>query len=187
MIEPSDLVGLITHEAGAVLEHLASQVPAELAVVELGSHKGLSTAYLATGSKKGNGAPVFAVDPWDLPGNVYGKHGYNQRSVREAFETQLRAARLWSRVTPIQGFSTEIAKTWDGPKVGLLFVDADHAEEAVRADVNAWTPHLAEEHVIVLDDLDTPRNPGVRVVADELAASGYSLEKAADRLAVLTP
>lgn len=180
-----DVRGLITTGIGDALRALAAAVPADQAIVELGSFKGMSTAYLATGARDGNGAPVFAIDPWDLPGNPYGKHGYSAPVVRAEFERQLRGLRLWSRVTPLRAFSTDAAAAWDGPKVGLLFVDADHAEAAVRADINAWRPHLADVHVIACDDLDTPRNPGVRVVVDELVAAGYSLVVMADRLAVL--
>ena len=87
----------------------------------------------------------------------------------------------------MQQFSTIAAAEWSGPRVGLLFVDADHEESAVRADVAAWRPHLAEKHVIALDVIDTPRNPGVRVVAEELAAEGYDLTVVCERLAVLRP
>lgn len=181
----TDVKGLITDEVGAALRHLAAQVPADQAIVELGSYKGQSTAHLATGAKEGQGAHVWAIDPWDLPGNPYGKHGYSAPVVRDEFERQLRGLRLWTRVTPLRAFSVDAAAGWEGPKVGLLYIDADHAESSVRADVAAWTPHLAEGHVLAFDDLDTPRNPGVRVVVDELAAAGYTLEVQAERLAVL--
>lgn len=181
----SDLKGLITPDVGAALRTLATAVPDDLAIVELGSYKGMSTAHLATGAKEGRGAHVWAVDPWDLPGNPYGKHGYSAPIVRDEFERQLRGLRLWSRITPIRAFATDAAASWTGPKVGLLYIDADHAEASVRADAQAWAPHLAEGHVLAFDDLDTPRNPGVRVVVDELAAAGYTLEVQAERLAVL--
>ena len=163
-----DLQGLITPEIGAVLQELAGTVPADQAIVEIGSFKGKSTAYLATGSRDGFGAPVFAVDPWDLPGNVYGKHGYSAPIVREQFEAQLRQVRLLSRVTAIRGFSTEVAASWSGPPIGLLFIDGDHEEPSVRADIDAWTPHLAATHIVAFDDIDTRRNPGVRAVVDTL-------------------
>lgn len=181
----SEVQGLITPDVGEALRDLAAQVPSNLAIVELGSYKGQSTAHLATGAKEGNDAQVYAVDPWDLPGNPYGKHGYSAPIVRDEFERQLRALRLWSRVTPIRGFSAEVARDWAGPKVGLLYIDADHAEASVRADVEAWRPHLADGHVLAFDDLDTPRNPGVRVVVDEMTAAGYWIEVRAERLAVL--
>jgi hypothetical protein len=184
-MRPEDLSGLIDADQGAVLRHLAAQVPADRAIVEIGSYRGKSTAFLADGAKRGLGAQVWAVDPWGLAGNVAGRHGFTE--AREAFEAQLRACRLWSRVTPVEAFSTDAAAAWSGPEVELLYIDGDHAEAAVRADVAAWTPHLAADHVIVFDDLDTKRNPGVRVVVDELVAAGYSLEKVAVRYGILRP
>jgi predicted O-methyltransferase YrrM len=179
------LQGLITPDVGEALGALAATVPAAEAIVEIGSYKGMSTAHLAVGSRDGNGARVYAVDPWDLPGNEFGKHGYSAPIVREEFERQLRDARVWGRVTPIRGFSVSVAKEWAGPQVGLLFIDADHREKSVRADAHAWAEHLASGHVIAFDDLDTPRNPGVRVVVEEFVAAGYTLEVHAERLAVL--
>lgn len=184
-MRPEDLSGLIDADQGEVLRDLAAAVPPGRAIVEIGSFRGKSTAFLADGTRRG-GSHVWAVDPWDLPGNPYGKHGFSAPEVREAFERQLRACRLWSRVTPVRAFSTEAAANWSGPPVGLLYIDGDHAESAVRADVAAWSPHLADDHVIVFDDLDTKRNPGVRVVVDELAAR-YTVEKVAVRYGVLRP
>jgi hypothetical protein len=185
-MRPEDLSGLIDADQGDVLRALAAAVPAELAIVEIGSFRGKSTAFLAAGAKAGAGARVWAVDPWDLPGNPYGKHGFSAPQVREQFEEQIRACRLWSRVTPVRAFSADAAAAWDGPAVGLLFIDGDHEEAAVRADVAAWTPRLAAEHVLVFDDLDTRRNPGVRTVVDELA-DRYVVEKVAVRFGVARP
>lgn len=162
------LEGLMNPGIGEALYELAKLVPEDLAIVEVGSFKGKSTAYLAQGGKDGFGARVFAVDPWDLPGTVYGKHGYNTPIVRESFERQLKSVRLWSRVTPVQAFSVDAAREWDGPPIGLLFIDGDHTESGVRADLAAWMPHLVEGAVLAFDDYDTRRNPGVKVVADEL-------------------
>lgn len=183
-MKPEDLSGLIDADQGEVLRAFAAAVPAGRAIVEVGSFKGKSTAFLADGSRVGGGARVFAVDPWDLPGNPYGKHGFSAPEVREAFESQLKACRLWGRVTPVRAFSVDAAAAYDGPPIGLLYIDGDHEERAVRADVAAWSPHLAADHVLVFDDLDTKRNPGVRVVVDELAAT-YHVEKVAVRYGVL--
>lgn len=185
-MKPEDLSGLIDADQGEVLRSLASQVPGDLAIVEVGSFRGKSTAFLADGARGGGGSRVYAVDPWDLPGNPYGKHGFSAPEVREDFEAQLKACRLWSRVTPVRAFSVDAAARWMGPKIGLLYIDGDHEEAAVRADVAAWSKHLAADHVIVFDDLDTKRNPGVRVVVDELA-DRYHVEKVAVRYGILRP
>lgn len=184
-MKPSDLTGLLAPGIGDALTALAAEVPGDLAIVEIGSFRGKSTAHLAAGAKAGGGAKVHAVDPWDLPGNVYGKHGFTAPEVREDFERQLRACRLWSQVTPHRAFSVDAAASWNGPRIGLLFVDGDHDETAVRADVEAWHPHLADRHVLAFDDYDTPRNPGVASVVHSL--EGYTVEIVAGHLAVLRP
>ena len=53
------LSGLIPHDEGLALADLAAAVPATEAIVELGSFKGKSTAYLAAGAKRGGGAARF--------------------------------------------------------------------------------------------------------------------------------
>lgn len=181
-MNPEDLSGLLAPGIGDALHDLAAHVPANQVIVEIGSFRGKSTAYLAAGAKAGNGAHIHAVDPWDLPGNPYGKHGYSAPQVRADFEAQLRACRLWSRVTPHRAFSVDAAADWKGPDIGLLFIDGDHSEAAVRSDVEAWTPHLATDHVLAFDDYDTPRNPGVAIVVHSLP---YSVEIVAGHLAVL--
>lgn len=180
-MKPAELKGLIPDEVGQALYALALVVPAEQVIVEIGSYQGKSTCYLASGARDGCGAHVYAVDPWDTEGNVTGRFGFAEAPTRIAFERQVRAARLWSRVTPLQGFSTQVARRWDGPLVGLLFVDGDHSEQAVRADLEAWRPHLAPSAVVAFDDLDTPRNPGVRAAIESL---GIPFTVEAERLAV---
>lgn len=178
------LEGLVTPEVGEALAQLASVVPADEAIVELGSFKGKSTCYLAAGSKSRLGAKVFAVDPWDTDGNVTGRFGFADPSTRERFNEQVRSMRFASRVTALQGFSIDIAKQWDGPWVGLLFIDADHAEASVRADFEAWKPNLRDGATVVFDDYLSPRNPGVRQAVDSLDLDNLHVE--ADWLAVGT-
>lgn len=176
------LTGLLNPGIGAGLYALALECPADLAIVEVGSFRGKSTAHLAAGGKAGFGAKVWAVDPWDLPGNPYGKHGFNAPEVRESFEAQLRSVGLWSRVKPIRAFSTDAAAAWTGPKIGLLYIDGDHTEEGVRGDVEAWASHLAPGAVMAFDDYATKRNPGVKSVVDSLPGD---LEIVAHHLAVV--
>lgn len=165
----AELSGLVSHATGMALAALAAKCPPHQAIVELGSYKGKSAAYLAAGARAGRGAPVHAVDAWDLPGNTTGRHGYAEPGTYEAFCAQLRQVGLWAHVTPHRGWSVEVAAEWPGPEVGLLYIDAGHEEENVRADLEAWLPHLAARGAtIAFDDYRTPRNPGVALVVDSL-------------------
>lgn len=175
------LEGLVPDDVGETLYALAADVDPGLAIVEIGSYKGKSTSFLAAGARAGRGAPVFAVDPWDL-GTVNGRFGFTESETRRTFDRQLRAVGLRSTVIAKQGFSVDVAATWNGPPIGLLFVDGDHAAESVLADVAAWRPHLATRATVVFDDLDTPKNPGVRVALETL---GLEWTLVARRLAVV--
>lgn len=182
----ASLAGLIPTEVGIELVNLGSRVWSSHAIVEIGSYKGKSTACLALGSKSGEGARVWAVDPWDLPGNEPGRPslGFTNPEVREAFEQQLDSVGVRPMVTAVQAFSVDAAYEWNGPSIGLLFIDGDHTAEAITADIEAWKPHLADNAVIAFDDLDTPKNPGVRTVVDRLIDDGADIDVRAERLAV---
>jgi len=155
--------GLIENPCRDVLIDLASKVPADEAIVELGSYKGRSTAHLALGSSLGNGAPVHAFDPWedgvlpeDYPGTATTPE-YVDQATREAFEAHMAETGAREYVTAHQSTAVEGAASYDGPKVGLLFHDALHRDEDVFADLKSWLPHMAKDAVVVLHDTDDAR------------------------------
>jgi predicted O-methyltransferase YrrM len=162
-----NLPGLISEETGLTLTNLASDVNPLQAIVNIGVFKGKSTFYLAHGAGE-KGAKVWAIDPWDMIGNINGKHGYTELDTFNAFFNNWLVLGYKDRINVIKEFAVNVAASWEGPEVGLLFVDGDHSEESVRADYEAWKPRLASKAVVVFDDLDTKRNPGVRVVVDEI-------------------
>lgn len=178
------LSGLITEDTGLRLAELAADVEADLAVVEVGSFRGRSTCYLAEGARCGKGARVWAIDPWDLEGNDDGKHGYARESTRMVFVRQVVEMDLGQHITPIRGFSTDVAARWSGPPIGLLFIDGSHTYEDVKADFAAWSPHLAPAAVVALDDYGTKPNPGVTRFVEE---TGYEWDLSRPPLAICRP
>lgn len=180
------LSGLIPREVGVALHALAMLVPADLAIVELGSFKGKSTCFLASGAVHGNGAHVYAFDAWDLPDNETGRFGFAEPGVRNTFDAQVARMGLSEQVTATRAHSADAGRTWLGPPVGLLYVDGDHTAKGVRRDVDAWLGHLAPGGLIAFDDYGTPRNPGVALVVDEMVANGafFDFNVTAGRLAV---
>jgi hypothetical protein len=166
------LEGLISPATGRRLAQLAADVPADRAIVEVGAYKGKSTCYLAAGARAGAGAKVFTVDAWDLEGNIGGRFGFDQPSVREQFDAQVASVGLADRIVPIRAFSRDAAAAWDGPPIGMLFIDGHHLLDSVLEDFDVWAIHLADEATVVFDDYQTERNPGVQQAVDELAARG---------------
>jgi MMP 1-O-methyltransferase len=160
------VLGMLRPDEGARLAWLAAQVPADQAIVEIGSFKGKSACYLSRGSAAGNGAHVFCVDLWDLGGQRQGKRWrYDAAATFETFKAQVAEHGVAALVTPIKGASADVAATWDRP-VGLLWVDGLHTYDGVRADIEAWTPHVAEGGWVAFHDY-CDREPGVMKAVDE--------------------
>jgi MMP 1-O-methyltransferase len=176
--ELAALEGLVAESTGIRLAALAQHISPEHAIVELGAYKGKSTCYLAAGAMRGRGAHVYTVDAWDMPQNIYGKHGFTDPAVRAKFDEQVDSLGMNDKITAIQGLSARVARTWMRP-VGMLFIDASHEYDDVRADYYAWARHLVPGATVVFDDYSR-RNRGVVRFVDELrrddALSGWDFE-----------
>lgn len=164
-------------EEGAYLANLAREVPDDRAIVEIGSHTGLSTCWMAAASR---GAHVFAVDPWadprpdtlDDPFELGTGDGVYAR-----FCANVTSERLWHRITPLRTTSLVAAQVWAQP-VGLLFVDAIHEYEAVRSDYLHWQRHIPVGgylafHDFTLDETH-PYHGVARAIADIVPAEQWS-------------
>lgn len=167
------------------LADFAAQVPADQEIVELGVFQGRSALQLAWGASLGHGAHVTGIDPWDLPGNVYDPPFTEESSRRWAFH-HVKTLGFSRRISLVHGFSADVARTYSGPPVGLLYVDGDHTKEGARRDIEAWAPHLAPGATIAVDDYHHPDWPGVAEAVDELVAEGVlePVQVFHDRLAV---
>lgn len=167
------------------LADFAAQVPADQEIIELGVFQGRSALQLAWGASLGHGAHVTGIDPWDLPGNVYDPPFTESSSRRWAFH-HVKTLGFSRRISLVHGFSADVARTYSGPPVGLLYVDGDHTKEGARRDIEAWAPHLAPGATIAVDDYHHPDWPGVAEAVDELVAEGVlePVQVFHDRLAV---
>ena len=72
------------------------------------------------------------------------------------------------RVTFVRGWSDAVAKQFDDESVDLVFLDADHSEEWVLRDLQAWMPKLRDGGVIAGHDYDAPHHPGVKKAVDRV-------------------
>src|SRR5688572_23455379 len=144
--------GWLAREEAALLMDLAAAVPARQAVVELGNYRGRSTVALALGARDGCGAQVYSVDPHlEFAGPRGGRFGRADQAHPYA---NLARTGVGAGVSVIGLDSRGVAAAWSSPQVGLLFVDGDHRYESVRADFEAWRPHLAPDARIAFDDCD---------------------------------
>lgn len=171
----SDAVhGWLHRDEQSALYRLASQVPADRAVVELGSWKGRSTVVLAAGSMSGSRAPIYAVDFFAVRGEnesfVAEQQGGEAREYLPEFQQNMVRAGVAGVVTPIRDSTTDAARGWKGPPIALLFVDGDHEYASVRADFLAWVPHCAAGARVAFHDYHAYH--GVTRFVDQLLFTG---------------
>lgn len=92
-------------------------------VVEVGSLHGRSTTALLDGCH----GPVYAIDPWDDPAG----HGY---------PSFMGSCGHYSNLRPVVGRSPDVIAECDLPDVDMVFIDGDHSEAGVAADIDGWLP-----------------------------------------------
>lgn len=177
--------GLVSTAEGRMLRHLARRVPAYLPIIELGSHTGLSTLWMAEQAL----APIFAVDPWGDPrpgsdDDPLGLDTGDRTLARFLANLDEHGARL--KVTPLRATSTDIGRAWLRD-VGLVFIDAVHEYDHVRADIEAWAKWLPIGGTLALHDYtDDPEHGyyGVKLAARDALDLRWSHVSTTGSLAV---
>jgi predicted O-methyltransferase YrrM len=175
-----NLRGHGSKEEYRALAKYAGKVKPDQVIVEIGTFRGKSACFLAHGSRA-QGTRVYTIDPHDLPGNrrptglVNSGRDYTDPSIPEEAKRAIESSGYGDRVTMIQGFSVDVVDLeWSRNRyfpIGLLFLDGDHRESAVRDDLAAWLVFVAKGGFVVFDDYKE-NFPDVVKVADELIAGG---------------
>lgn len=156
-------VGAVERAACQRLRAAAAAVPANRHIVEIGAHLGRTTGFLALGASEGNSAPVTTIDPWETrpldswPDDYPDAHviaDYSAPDTHKRFLEHLARARI-ANVDVRKAFAVDVAADWKHP-VGLLWHDGPHSYDEVRADLEAWEPHVSRGGVVMLHDAGNP-------------------------------
>jgi predicted O-methyltransferase YrrM len=162
--------GWLNPAAGYLLYRLARDGEGSGAIVEVGSWMGLSTAWLATGSKEAGREHVHAVDVFDggamlKDQDIIKKEG----TTYHRFIENMESLGLFDYVEPVMAESAVAARQWSNGAIRLLFVDGEHSYAAAKQDFDLWTPHIAVGGFVVLDDA-IDQYPGVLQLVREVLA-----------------
>jgi predicted O-methyltransferase YrrM len=164
---------------GYVLYRLARDGEGNGEIVEIGSWMGRSTAWLAAGSLARGRERVHAVDTFDGGAGLKAEDYpvlKEQGTTYNVFLDNLKGAGLLSQVEPIVADSRTAAAGWRKGSIRLLFIDGDHSYEAVKADVEAWLPHVPSGGYVVFDDVHQ-NYPGVQRLTAEVTAEAGPLKR----------
>ena len=115
-------------------------------VVEIGSLNGRSAYALLNGCK----GKVYAVDTFERPGT------YDAFSKNVGHFENLRVYKMKS---------LKAAKEFKNKSIDMVFIDANHSYEAVKADIKAWLPKT--KRLICGHDYEPEQWPGVVKAVNE--------------------
>jgi cephalosporin hydroxylase len=145
------------------------ELPSGSKIVEVGCWKGKSIAYLAVeivNSKKD--IKVDGVDTWT--GSLDEEYHQNDTYVKTKTLYQLFLSNISSVshiVNPVRMASVDAAKQYDDNSLDVVFIDAGHSYEDVKADIAAWMPKVKHGGYLSGHDYPWSANDSVKRAVDE--------------------
>ena len=128
-------------------------------VLEIGSFKGLSSWAMATVAKS-----LTCIDTWKS--NSAGQTQMPEFTTLDDFN---KAISRFTNVTQLIGTSEQWAKSVEPDRTAdMIFLDAMHTYEDVKADIQRWWPKLRMGGTLVMHDYRHADFPGVEKAADEI-------------------
>jgi predicted O-methyltransferase YrrM len=152
--QATDVEGWLSEAQGRALFDAAAAATGAGVIVEIGSWKGRSTTWLASGARLA-GQRVYAIDP-----HRGSREDPAADTLRE-FHVNLARNGLADVVEPMVMSSEEAAARIPGP-IELLFIDGDHSYEGVRRDAELWLPRLMNGGIVMFHDVATAAYSGPR-------------------------
>jgi predicted O-methyltransferase YrrM len=152
--------GFLSLKEGILLYNLARNCQGKGVIVEIGSYKGKSTAWLAMGSKSGKKVKIYTIDSHKSHG-IPGEEG---KDTFLDFKRNMEYMEVEDIVIPIVKTSKEAAEDFKAP-VELIFIDGSHKYEDVKMDFELWYPKVIEGGIMAFHD--TVGWPGPEKVVEE--------------------
>ena len=178
----SKIGGWLTKGEGEFLYKTAKETLKGGNIVEIGSWKGRSTICFGLGSKDGNRAKIYAIDPHT--GSSEHKKMFGKIDTYREFLENIKKAGVSDLVIPIKKTSGEAVKNFD-KKVDFILVDGAHEYEFVKKDYELWFPKLRNGGLIAFHD--SWHQIGVHLFSTQilLASDKVSSPKLLDTLTVV--
>lgn len=154
------------------LQYLATQVPENGVVVEIGSYCGQSSAAIASGLLPS--VKFVCIDPWMKQGSFTHPngmdYGYDTAETMLQFRT---ATNDWkAQITQIVGWPLDVAAWWSA-KIDMINIDCVKEYNNLAPIWNAWLPLVRQGGIVCSHDYEPNPDadwhfPGVVRVVEEI-------------------
>jgi predicted O-methyltransferase YrrM len=144
------------------LRWLAEQASRHSRIVEVGCWRGRSTTVLADNTP----GTVWAIDHWR---GSEEHQPVDADRLYQMFLDQMASYIDSGKVIPMRTTSHDAAAKWLGATFDMIFIDASHDYESIKADILAWKPLVAPGGLFCGHDAGHP--PIMRALAELLPES----------------
>ena len=133
---------------------VVKKFPSESKFVEVGSWKGMSSAYMAVEiANSQKDIKFYCVDTWEENYNTFLD---NMMPVRKYYKS-------------IRARSLQAVKQFEDNSLDFIFIDASHEYQDVKEDIIAWLPKLKKGGILAGHDYYPEQNTcGVKKAVDEI-------------------
>lgn len=173
---------------------MVEKFPSGSKFVEIGSWKGMSSAFMAVEiANSGKNIDFYCVDTWE--GSVeHELYGIDTSTLYDTFLDNMSPLQKYYKA--IRARSLQAVKQFEDKSLDFIFIDASHEYEDVRDDIIAWLPKLKDGGVIAGHDYLNPDFPGVERAVKEILGNNiatqetcwvYDTSKVKSKVFIVTP
>jgi len=162
-----------------VYSYFVEKCPNNGHIVEIGSWKGKSSAYMAVEIINSKKIIQFdCIDTWlGTDNDEYHKVSV-QKTNNKLFELFLSNIKPVNNIiNPIVKKSTDASLDYKDNSIDIVFIDADHSYNAVIQDVNCWLPKVKKNGILAGHDYITQYHHGVKKAIDQIFKKNISVKK----------
>jgi hypothetical protein len=146
-------------------------------VAEVGVDKCRLLKFILKSNVAGLIREYWAIDHW------IARTPSKQPKSDALYEYALSLCKWFPALRVLRTPSVEAARTFKDGQFDLVFIDADHSEDQVRADIEAWLPKVKSGGILCGHDfceLSIARHPGVaKAVREKFGESIFVMEEGA--------
>jgi predicted O-methyltransferase YrrM len=145
--------------------------------VELGCYKGKSTSFIGVEiHKRKRDINFFAIDSFQGATNstdineIKAYEGISE--IEESYTYNV--APIGNKIKTIVSLTDEAAKYFNDEEIDVIFLDAGHSREAVKADIEAWLPKMKPNGIMAGHDYKAWQ--GVNKAVTEVFGTPHKVE-----------
>ena len=172
-MEIDQIFSFTTRKELRKLYELAHACPPNSFALEIGSHLGASSCYIAAGLAHNNGH-LFCVDTWQNETMPDGVHDTFAEFHRNTYG-------LRQYITAVRKHSENLNNDDIATPLSLVFIDGDHSYDAVKGDFTLVSQWLSDDGVIAFHDCLFFEGV-VRTVGEALASGKWVLHGQVENL-----